>query len=119
MQFDLRSQMEIADIVRGVGRRRDLKRNAAGLVLSVDAQIILENAARFNLHIRCQSEPKPEDSDSSQVAVQTGERKIFILEKVESQLETDGARFDDLDILSNQWTLLSRRRRDIDDCDGG
>src|SRR5262249_422138 len=107
--FDLGREIKIPCVMRRVCRLTQMQRNCTGTELAIDAEKILDYAARFKLDIRGKPECEIDHAESRQIAVQPRQRVSLVLKKIESEIESDRARLYDLDVFGDQWTLLCKR----------
>ena len=75
----------------------------------IDTQEVLSNALNLKLDVRRKPDVNPDHAHPREIAGQTCRWKLCALEKIDSPLDADSSRRDDINVFGKQGTLLRAR----------
>src|SRR5581483_5344389 len=107
-QLNLGPKCEIASIVCGVRSWTKVERNRARAT-RVDAEKSLRDTFDLNFDVGRQSDVDSDHADARQIPVQTGNRELRLLHKIDAGFNSERSRWDDIDVFGYQRSLLCRR----------
>ena len=108
-QLDFCPESEITDVIRRVGVVRQVQRDR-GRPAGVNAQKVLRHSLNLEFNVRCESDIDSDHAGARQIAVQPGDGKFCLLDKINPGFNAHRTWWNDVNVFRNQRALLAPGR---------